>query len=86
LVYAMDSWLIETILTLTPTVGRELIKVYDKIKGLKDEEQFRVLMLFFLAQLVETNNIVNQKLDALNRKVDSANESLAILLKRTEKD
>jgi len=78
--------LIETILTLTPTVGRELIKVYDKIKGLKDEEQFRVLMLFFLAQLVETNNIVNQKLDALNRKVDSANESLAILLKRTEKD
>jgi hypothetical protein len=81
----MDSWLVETILTLTPTVGRELVKIYDKIKGLKEEEQFRVLMMLFLAQLVETNNIVNQKLDALNRKVDSANESLAILLKRTER-
>ena len=81
----MDSWLVETILTLTPTVGRELVKIYDKIKNLKEEEQFRVLMMLFLAQLVETNNIVNQKLDALNRKVDSANESLAILLKRTER-
>jgi hypothetical protein len=81
----MDSWLVETILTLTPTVGRELVKVYDKIKGLREEEQFRVLMLFFLAQLVETNTIMNQKLDALNRKVDSANENLAVLLERTKK-
>jgi hypothetical protein len=73
----MDSWLLETLTALAPTASKTLISVYDKIKNMKGNEAQRVLILLLLAQIVEQNNTTHKKLD-------SANESLAILLKRTE--
>jgi hypothetical protein len=48
------------------------------LKTLKDDEADRAILILFLAQIIEQNNVMNKKLD-------SANESLAVLLKRTEK-
>jgi hypothetical protein len=45
---------------------------------MKDDEADRAILILFLAQIIEQNNI-------MNRKLDSANEALAILLKRTER-
>jgi hypothetical protein len=81
----MDAWLIEVISAIAPTVGREIIRVYDKIKTLKDDEQYRIISILLLAQLSEQNHIMNQKLDAIDRKIDNANEGILVLLERTKK-
>jgi len=74
----MDSWLVELIAAVAPSTSQTILKVYDKIKGLKSDEAYVAMNLILLAQLIEQNNV-------MNRKLDSANEALAILLKRTEK-
>ncbi|MEM2613236.1 MAG: hypothetical protein QXO15_03295 [Nitrososphaerota archaeon] len=74
----MDSWLVELIAAVAPSTSQTILKVYDKIKGLKSDEAYVAMNLILLAQLIEQNNVVN-------RKLDSANEALAVLLKRTEK-
>ncbi|MCR6691514.1 MAG: hypothetical protein MRT15_03915 [archaeon YNP-LCB-003-016] len=81
----MDAWLIEVISAIAPTVGREIIRVYDKIKTLKDDEQYRIISILLLAQLSEQNHIMNQKLDAIDRKINNANEGILVLLERTKK-
>jgi hypothetical protein len=81
----MDAWLIEVISAIAPTVGRELIKVFDRIKSMSNDEQYRIISILLLAQLSEQNHIMNQKLDAIDRKIDNANENLAVLLERTKK-
>jgi hypothetical protein len=74
----MDSWLTEVITVTAPSAAKIVMSVYDKLKGMKNDEADRAILILFLAQIIEQNNL-------MNRKLDSANESLAILLKRTEK-
>ena len=81
----MDAWLIEVISAIAPTVGRELIKVFDRIKSMSNDEQYRILSILLLTQMAEQNHILNQKLDAIDRKINNTNENLAVLLERTKK-
>jgi len=74
----MDSWLTEVITVTAPSAAKIVMSVYDKLKGMKDDEADRAILILFLAQIIEQNNV-------MNRKLDSANEALAILLKRSEK-
>jgi len=82
---SMDAWLIEVISAIAPTVGRELIKVFDRIKSMSNDEQYRILSILLLTQMAEQNHILNQKLDAIDRKINNTNENLAVLLERTKK-
>jgi hypothetical protein len=81
----MDAWLIEVISAIAPTVGTELIKVFDRIKSMSNDEQYRILSILLLTQMAEQNHILNQKLDAIDRKINNTNENLAVLLERTKK-
>ena len=74
----MDSWLTEVLTVTAPNAAKIVMSVYDKLKGMKNDEADRAILILFLAQIIEQNNV-------LNRKIDSANEALAILLKRSEK-
>jgi len=74
----MDSWLTEILTATAPNAAKIVISVYEKLKTLKDDEADRAILILFLAQIIEQNNL-------MNRKLDSANEALAILLKRTER-
>jgi hypothetical protein len=74
----MDSWLTEVITVTAPSAAKIVMPVYDKLKGMKNDEADRAILILFLAQIIEQNNV-------MNRKLDSANEALAILLKRSEK-
>jgi hypothetical protein len=74
----MDSWLTEVITVTAPSAAKIVMSVYDKLKGMKNDEADRAILILFLAQIIEQNNTIN-------RKLDSANEALAILLKRSEK-
>ncbi|MEM2498486.1 MAG: hypothetical protein QXR81_08940 [Candidatus Nezhaarchaeales archaeon] len=72
------EWLMEFIAATAPSSFKALSRVYDKLKSLKDEEAFRAISVLFMAQLVEQSSVINKKLD-------QANEALAVLLKRTER-
>jgi len=74
----MDSWIVDVLRSTAPSAVNVVLQVYDKLKGMRDDEVFRVITILYLAQIIEQNNL-------LNRKLDSANEALAVLLKRTEK-
>jgi hypothetical protein len=74
----VDSWLTEILTVTAPSAAKIVMSVYDKLKNMKNDEADRVILILFLAQIIEQNNTINKKLD-------SANEALAILLKRTEK-
>jgi hypothetical protein len=74
----MDSWILDILSVTAPSAAKTIMQVYDRLKGLKDDEAFRIITILYLAQVIEQNNTIN-------RKLDSANEALAILLKRTEK-
>jgi hypothetical protein len=74
----MDSWIVDVLRSTAPSAVNVVLQVYDKLKGMRDDEAFRIITILYLAQVIEQNNTIN-------RKLDSANEALAILLKRTEK-
>jgi hypothetical protein len=74
----MDSWIVDILRSTAPSAVNVVLQVYDKLKGLRDDEAFRIITILYLAQVIEQNNTIN-------RKLDSANEALAVLLKRTEK-
>jgi hypothetical protein len=74
----MDSWILDILSVTAPSATKTIMQVYDRLKNMKDDEAFRVITMLYLAQIIEQNNL-------LNRKLDSANEALAVLLKRTEK-
>jgi hypothetical protein len=74
----MDSWILDILSVTAPSATKVIMQVYDRLKGLRDDEAFRIITILYLAQVIEQNNTIN-------RKLDSANEALAILLKRTEK-
>ena len=74
----MDSWIVDVLRSTAPSAVNVVLQIYDKLKGMRDDEVFRVITILYLAQIIEQNNL-------LNRKLDSANEALAVLLKRTEK-
>ena len=74
----MDSWILDILSVTAPSAAKVIMQVYNKLKGMRDDEAFRVITILYLAQIIEQNNL-------LNRKLDSANEALAVLLKRTEK-
>ena len=74
----VDSWLAEILTVTAPSVAKIVMSVYDKLKRMNNDEADRAILILLLAQIIEQNNV-------MNRKLDSANESLAVLLKRTEK-
>jgi len=74
----LDSWLIDVITATAPSAAKTILAIYERLKTMKDEDAFRIITILFLAQVIEQNNI-------LNRKLDSANEALAVLLERTKK-
>lgn len=74
----MDSWILDVLSVTAPSATKVIMQVLDKLKTMRDDEAFRVITILYLAQIIEQNNL-------LNRKLDSANEALAVLLKRTEK-
>jgi len=74
----MDSWILDVLSVTAPSASKVIMQVLDKLKVMKDDEAFRVITMLYLAQIIEQNNLLNHKLD-------SANEALAVLLKRTEK-
>jgi hypothetical protein len=74
----VDSWILDVLSVTAPSATKVIMQVLDKLKTMRDDEAFRVITILYLAQIIEQNNL-------LNRKLDSANEALAVLLKRTEK-
>jgi len=74
----MNAWLTEVLMTVAPSAAKIVMSIYDRLKSMKDDEADRAIMILFLAQIIEQNVHIN-------RKLDSANEALAILLKRTER-
>jgi hypothetical protein len=80
----MDSWLLDVIATVAPSASKLLLSVRDKLAQMKDEEAYRTIMFLMFAQLVEQNNRIIEQNSLTHRKLDSANEALAVLLKRTE--
>jgi hypothetical protein len=74
----VDSWILDILSVTAPSASKVIMQVLDKLKTMRDDEAFRVITILYLAQIIEQNNL-------LNRKLDSANEALAVLLKRTEK-
>jgi len=74
----MDSWIFDILSVTAPSATKVIMQVYNKLKGMRDDEAERTILILLLAQIIEQNNI-------MNRKLDSANEALAVLLKRTEK-
>jgi len=74
----MDSWILDILSVTAPSATKVIMQVYNKLKGMRDDEAERTILILLLAQIIEQNNI-------MNRKLDSANEALAVLLKRTEK-
>jgi len=58
-----NSWLLEAILKVAPTIGRKLILagIPDKIKELPEDKQCDVLALLLLAELIETTKLLKEK-------------------------
>jgi len=73
----VDSWLVDVLASLAPTVSKTILSVYDRIKDMKDDEAYRVVSLLLLAQVIEQNSNIQ-------REIKRANEGITILLKRTE--
>jgi hypothetical protein len=82
----MDSWLFDVLTKVAPTCSKLVLSIHDKIKDLKDEEAYRVIMFLMFAQLIEQNNCIMEQNTTMHRKLDSANEALAVLLTRTKKE
>jgi len=74
----MDSWIIDILTSTAPSATRIILQVLDKLKNMKDDEAFKIITILYLAQIIEQNNM-------MSRKLDSANEALAVLLERTKR-
>jgi len=81
----MDAEILSLLAVVAPSAYETLKPVMDRLMGKKEDEVIRIISVLSFASITETNKKIVEMLENMDRKLNNANEALAVLLKRTER-